>query len=174
MVSFWDQGHQWQPRWRWGMGLQDVTASHVRPPATPVLSFQWEHRVLTQSCHLLLSHAERQKLNLSDVVFPWVSGGSPGLIPLNPESLCIKSERGHLLQFWSFLLVGIQKQVQHCPSSPYRVALNISSCYPPQLYSLWTTQSLELASIKAYFPKHFGCLKRLNIKRWHSGTCIEN
>ena len=87
MASFWDQGHQWQPRWRWGMGLQKVIVSHVRPPAMSVLSFQWVHGVLIQSCHLLLSHIERQKLNLSDVIFHWVSGCSPGSISLNPESL---------------------------------------------------------------------------------------
>ena len=55
--------------------------------AMSVLSFQWAHGVLIQSCHLLLSHVERQKPNLSDVIFHWVSGGSPGSTPLNPESL---------------------------------------------------------------------------------------
>lgn len=56
-------------------------------PAECYNSFQCEHKLSIQSCHLLLSHVERQELNISDVICYLVSGGSPESISLNQESL---------------------------------------------------------------------------------------
>lgn len=67
--------------------VTELILPHRRHSARAGTTVSSVNGLLIQSGHLLLSHVERQELNISDVICYLDSGGSRESISLNQESL---------------------------------------------------------------------------------------